>query len=556
MLKKVLSAALLGALVVSVVAGCNPSSTQTSSTAPTSSKGTESQADVDLADKTEKLTISWSGWPNTTPGEPDSWIEKMLEEKYNIELNCTFYDTNAYKQKRPIDFSSGAIPDVIYQADNTELARDVKQGFISELSYDMLKKYSPEFVKLVNEYAPEAWIGTSIDGKNYGIPTTRVLSNYTSNASLWREDWLKNVGIDKVPETIDEMHEAFVRFTKNDPDKNGKNDTYGLSGDMTAWYFTFTEIFGAFGVQPYNWTTLDDGSVVNAVTLPETKEALKMLAEWYKEGIIHPDFVTDQTNVEVRNRFVNGEIGYTNAGSTGYFDTDNANSALNQMLKINPDVKLVATEPIKGKDGQQGRFAWGAIGNIMCFGKDMADRPNAVARILDMWNDMLSDKDFYLESKCGKLGLHFEWIDPAVGSTSGFKYIAPYDDNNTRAKEVLQSDVTYVSYFSPSGGKPELFNSFRKKFDVDFAEEYMNPKFAMKDTFLKGDLITDADKYLVSLREKQMTFFTEVIRGDKSIDDYDAFLADWKASGGDILTENANNLGEKRAAIYKELGIE
>ena len=138
---------------------------------------------------------------------------------------------------------------------------------------------------------PQVWLYSYYEGKNYGVPNLF----YTGKApfiGMWRMDWLKNAGIDKVPETLDEMHDAFVAFTNGDPDKNGKKDTYGMTGDLTATHFTFTEIFGAFGVLPFNWMEVD-GKVVYGGLQPETKQALALLAQWYKEGLISPDFITD-----------------------------------------------------------------------------------------------------------------------------------------------------------------------------------------------------------------------------------------------------------------------
>ena len=40
-------------------------------------------------------------------------------------------------------------------------------------------------------------------------------------ASVWRDDWLKKVGIDKIPETLDEAETAFYKFRNDDPDGNG-----------------------------------------------------------------------------------------------------------------------------------------------------------------------------------------------------------------------------------------------------------------------------------------------------------------------------------------------
>ncbi|MFQ9074388.1 MAG: hypothetical protein ACLR5J_01780 [Lachnospiraceae bacterium] len=56
------------------------------------------------------------------------------------------------------------------------------------------------------------------------------------------------MGIDKVPETLDEFETAIYAMTF-DPDGNGKNDTYGLSESALtavfgAWILTICEQSG------------------------------------------------------------------------------------------------------------------------------------------------------------------------------------------------------------------------------------------------------------------------------------------------------------------------
>ena len=46
---------------------------------------------------------------------------------------------------------------------------------------------------------------------------------------VWRKDWLEKVGIEKIPSTIEEFETAIRAFKEQDPDGNGKNDTFGFS---------------------------------------------------------------------------------------------------------------------------------------------------------------------------------------------------------------------------------------------------------------------------------------------------------------------------------------
>ena len=57
------------------------------------------------------------------------------------------------------------------------------------------------------------------------------------------------------------------------------------------------------------------------------------------------------------------------------------------------------------------------------------------------------------------------------------------------------------------------------------------------------------------LRRMQLTIFTEIIRGDRPIEDFGTFVIDWKSQGGDILLKEANELRVLQKRIYAEVGI-
>ena len=71
---------------------------------------------------------------------------------------------------------------------------------------------------------------------------------------LIRKDWLDNLGLE-VPTTLDELFDVMYAFTYNDPDGNGKNDTWGYGAFIEETTYEsypgrrFEPLMGAFGVE-------------------------------------------------------------------------------------------------------------------------------------------------------------------------------------------------------------------------------------------------------------------------------------------------------------------
>ena len=244
-------------------------------------------------DPNEKITIRWMGFPIDGVGTPDETIEKYIEEKFNVNLEPIFITYGEYQDKKAMMLAGDDIPDLIYEFDPSNVVQDAEQGFIAKISYETIKQYAPDVYNIINETEPRAWSYSRVDGENFGIPNL-AYENNNVKIGLWREDWLKNVGIDKIPETIDEMGDALYKFTYNDPDGNGVDDTYGMTGAI-SWNAMFQDIFGAYGAMPFDWVKTEDGNVYGGLQ-QNTVEALTTLTNWYKQGLIHPDFITDSVS--------------------------------------------------------------------------------------------------------------------------------------------------------------------------------------------------------------------------------------------------------------------
>ncbi len=257
------------------------------------------------------LEISWLGPPHFAGARDGLWVQRMLEERFAVRLRPIFMDALGYQRKKPLMIAGGPVPDFIWEADPLGLQKAVQHGFIAEVPLELIARRMPTYYRELTEEAPIAWTYASVGGRNFGIPTMNR-GGALPRPGVWRMDWLRNVGIERPPETLEEFGEALRRLTRNDPDGNGVADTYGMSGDISNWWWVaFSEIFGAFGVLPFDWQEVD-GRIVWGGCRPEAREALALLRAWYAEGCIHPEFVTDSMlpGQSLDRKFHAGRIGY------------------------------------------------------------------------------------------------------------------------------------------------------------------------------------------------------------------------------------------------------
>lgn len=536
--KRWLCSAMAAMLLAGSLAGCGEKKTDLNS--------------AEAGNVDEKLTITWLGRPTNPSAQEGTIPEKALEEKFNVEIKPIFFTSENYNEKKTMMMAGGEIPDLIYELDPSHVAQDVDQGFVMELPYDTIAKYAPTVYGELNKEAPEAWLYSRVDKKNYGLPNL-LLGNGYSRICLWRMDWLKNVGIDKVPETIDEMHEALYRFKNNDPDGNGKADTYGMSGDIKNWHTMFTEVFGAYGVLPFNWMR-DGDKVVYGGLQDGTKEALMTLQQWYSEGLIHPDFITDNVFSSGRDKFVNGMVGYINQNG-GYFDPLDAGSMPTIAKQINPNAELVNAKPPKGPDGKAGSQIWGKPAHILSLGVQNENNSAKVARILGILEGLITDEELMVQVRLGQRDKEWAYKDPAVGLDSGIKFLYPYDDNNQRLNECFEPNFGSPSFFSPIAGTNAMYQKYRSKDEKEVYDKYSSVELGMADAFTKPDTLPSAGEYFADLRTKQINLMVQIIKGEKTIEQYSEFEEIWRSQGGAVLEKEAQEMNAEMEKMYQEVGV-
>jgi putative aldouronate transport system substrate-binding protein len=288
----------------------------------------------------------------------DKRMVELLEQKTNTKITFEIPPLTGYKERLQLMLASGDYPDIVFFPATND------PSFLNAMKDDILlpvNDYVKNASNLQKYTYQTSWDALKVkqDNNIYGIPRTSV----TRNDMYWvRKDWLKNVGVtipDNSEVTIDQFTEILRKFTKEDPDKNGKNDTYGLAVNVNGRKVLDPVLTGPFGLIGWQPTTGDSYAFMDPIydTKNEAyKKALTYSNQLYKEGLLDPDAATND-GTKSRERFWKGITGVY-LGFAGHY-----NWHTDEMRKQNPNVELtylfVKNEQGKVQGGGYATGLWG-----------------------------------------------------------------------------------------------------------------------------------------------------------------------------------------------------
>jgi multiple sugar transport system substrate-binding protein len=226
-------------------------------------------------------------WTRTTPGGDGEKGMKKLAAAFEaktgqkVEVTAIFDDFETKLSQRA---AQKDLPDIVMN-DSSQLGTMVSQGILREVDLSTIKGSD----QLLESAVASATAG---DGKTYGVP-------YSAQASalLIRKDWRSKTGL-PVPKSWDQLAALAKAFTTQDPDGNGKNDTFGLAvpgstkRGYASWYFS-NFLWGAGGDFIAKQA---DGRYKPSMSTPESVAATK----WFRDlactdKVIQPGAATMDT---------------------------------------------------------------------------------------------------------------------------------------------------------------------------------------------------------------------------------------------------------------------
>lgn len=284
---KIMSAIMAVSLFGGLLAGCSPnagSSTQEGGNAA-------SQA----ASKEERTLKIMTGVIGGKTPEENTQFEQEIERLTGIKVTMNKPAAD-YDQKLLAAIASGEKFDLL-QISKEKMSTFVEQGILTPLTDQVngSKVLSDSNVIPANEWEQ---VKTK-DGQIYG-----VFTKYQGGTMpIVRKDWLDKLNLPE-PATLDDYYNVLKAFTEQDPDGNGKKDTYGLS---TAGMYELQGFFSAAGLKQRYVETAD-----GKLDVPYSTDAAIPVYEWlnklFEEGILDPNFTTNDTG-KMRDLFLTDRVG-------------------------------------------------------------------------------------------------------------------------------------------------------------------------------------------------------------------------------------------------------
>ncbi|MDQ8736435.1 extracellular solute-binding protein [Paenibacillus sp. LHD-38] len=482
--------------------------------------------------------------PASTTPETNGYVLK-LKEMLNIDLKYLWtVPSDQFEQKFSLSVASGDLPDIM-SVGTTDFEKFKEDGLLADLT-DAYNNYASPRLKQYVEQDGGATLSMFKDkeGRILGLPNFE--DPYMSSQILWiRGDWLANLKLE-VPESLEELEQVAEAFVKQDPDQNGKDDTFGIAmnKDLVTWGFDARGLFHTMGAYPKAWVKGADGKLVAGEVQPETKKALEKLQSWYTNGLLDKEFAYKDINKVVED-VVAGKVGI--AFGEWWYPEWPLN--LNRDKDPKADWKAFVLPSYEGKPSMP-MIPKVRLTKVFVANKEMKN-PEAMVKMANFFLELEDPK--YKDVRKPENGFVYSWYDPRFFNPTAIadgymavnealkagnadsldpQYLKTYDT----AKKYLDGDQSswgeYTSRVDENGGW--AMTQKVKEMPVVFNEFAGSPTPTQVEKGASLDKLTDET-------------FIKIIVG-KPISEFDKYVESWKKLGGNDISDEVNEWYAESAA--------
>jgi len=522
-----------------------------------SSAGSEAVSPLGKYETPITLTVGRDTGANEKYPEGDSvennvWT-RIYKEELGIDVKVAWsaLTGDQYDQKMKLAIASGNLPDLM-AVTTQQLAQLVENDQIEDLT-DAINKYPSElFKKVFEDDGGIAMKSATFNGKIMALPMQG--SALDSSNVLWlRKDWLDKLGL-QPPKTMDDVKKIAEAFTKQDPDGNGKPDTFGLGITKAIWGGSpnLEGFFNGYHAYPTIWVKDGSGNLAYGAVQSQSKQALADLQTMYKAGLIDMEFgVKDATQV---NQDINAnKIGmFYGKMSSPFFFMSTASQDPKIEWQSYPLPSVDATPASTQQDFpvqyyyvvKKGYANPEAV--IKIFNLQLENSYGSNADLTKRINDQLyahaNDSEItstqVVSAPIIKGGLPTQNLNQYLNIN---KAIAEKDES-VLANNVEKTNYKYVLDYQQTKN-PSSYGTWAivgptGPFKV--LNDYQNNKQFVLTEFIGAATPTMVTKKS-TLDKLVLEEFTKMIAGNKSVDEFDKFVQDWNKLGGDQITKEVND---------------
>ncbi|GGD47276.1 extracellular solute-binding protein [Paenibacillus nasutitermitis] len=448
-------------------------------------------------------------------------------------------DESALNKKLNVAIASDEIPNV-FGVSMKQLSQLIEADQVQDMTEVFEKYATPELKELAQQDGGLALKSATFDGKLMAIP--KFGGNIEGADVVWiRTDWLKKLNLE-APKTMDDLMKISEAFVKQDPDGNGKDDTFGLAltKDLYGGMSNLTGFFNGFHAYPNIWVKDASGKLVYGNVQPEMKAALAKLQELYKAGHLDREFAVKDGG-KVTESISQNKVGIQ------YGANWNSYYPLNDAMKQNPGMDWKPF-PIVSVDDKPASPGLGfAIFEYYVAAKDFKN-PEVIVKMLNLQHERFygktADWQKYSTAKDGteifqyplfqvfppnkNIPDNFEAIKEAFKSKDTSKLNQEQKDNYDKIAAYKGGDMANWAVDRQTGPEGSAFEAL-----TDYKSHAITTGFLGANT---PTMVTKKG----TLDKMEREVFTKIIMGSASIDEFDKFVADWKKLGGDDMTKEVN----------------
>jgi len=428
----------------------------------------------------------------------DNEYVNFLEEKTGIRIQIESPGSSGYMDKLNILMASGDYPDafMVSASQRNKLLQFAADGMLTDL-----KPYLDQYPNFKN-IPDEAWLPvTDEQGRVWGFPFHR--HDAFNQVVYVNKTWLDALGLD-VPKTIDEFYEVMKAFTEQDPDGNGKDDTFGVVGNNDLSYGG--RLFkAAFGAETYK---VVDGKVLPPEISEEYKQYLLFMNKLVREKILDPEWTTSNSTI-FREKINTLKYGVFN----GFWH-------FQSNLEFAPGTfdHYIAIEPPLGPNGEPAKFTY-----------------NTTNRHYIGIPATTQDVEGLME--------FFDWVLSPEGTRFVYLGVEDYNYKMVDGKPQLTENTRHPIHWAFSLVKHgQLTDEVRTYLSTDYSEQVLDnldlaTKYGQLDK-IAASLPYNPDLAAYNLDAIVEEYHAKAILGNEDIEKtWDDYVKRYRSSGGDKVIE-------------------
>lgn len=497
-MKKLLSFALILALMLACLAGCggnnstdNTTGNDTTGNSQNSGGDTEETATIGSPDAPVDVKIVIK---DVFPDEEDvQLLAQNINEKmaaHGQYINLIFLDppASSYDTAMPLAVMNGETDaDLIYFQGGDQAVAE--QGLLEDLTPYI--ENSTYVKSLMDESNVE---------KMESYPYLLWLAPPRISTPVIRSDWAEQMeSYDAL--MADPTVDNYYNFFKELKDKGLVEYALTADGDTSRFDSIFNHAFGVTGT-----CIQEDGKWIFSKASQAEKDKLEFYAKLYAEGLLDPDFLTNTWDV-MEQKFYDGDVGVI-AGTAGA-TIQIYNS---KMISVYGDeAELTVLPPAKGVS--QSFTSVDVTKESRGFAINV-DSPNKDAAFAVL--EFMASPEGRILDKVGIEGVHYTVEDNKIVFTDKFpSWWARFWETTN------QFDPQDPSLAEPVLSAPAAES-------LEMVDEYM----VMDHNLLIPNEMTPQWDAMQNLYNE---YAADIIRGVRPIDDFDQFVTEWNAAGGDAF---------------------